>query len=118
MEAGRYNSRYKLTGNDQRRIRKINSMLYNKRLLLVILPVLCWNTIWAQKQFVHPGILHSKASLQHIYNVARHKIMPEYGSYELLRDHPLASAQYNMNGPYSIISRDGQYAYTKSKMEA
>jgi hypothetical protein len=72
----------------------------------------------AQKVFVHPGILHTKASLEHIYKVAQQKTMPEYGSYELLRDHPLASAQYKMNGPFTVISRDGQYAYTKSKMEA
>jgi hypothetical protein len=69
-------------------------------------------------RFVHPGILHSMASLDHIYEVAQKKIIPEYGSYELLRDHPLASADYKMNGPFAIISRDGPYAYTKSKMEA
>ena len=72
----------------------------------------------AQRAFVHPGILHTMASLNHIYEVAQKKIMPEYGSYELLRDHPLASSQYKMNGPFAIISRDGPYAYTKTKMEA
>jgi hypothetical protein len=72
----------------------------------------------AQKKFLHPGILHSTAGLNHIYKVAQQKTMPEYGSYELLRDHPLASASYKMNGPYTVISRDGQYSYTKSKMEA
>lgn len=71
-----------------------------------------------KKSFVHPGILHSQASLDHIFDVATKKTMPEYGSYELLMNHPCASAQYKMNGPFSVISRDGQYAYTKSKMEA
>ncbi|MDR3652200.1 MAG: alginate lyase family protein [Paludibacter sp.] len=70
------------------------------------------------KSFVHPGILHSQASLDHIFEVASKKTMPEYGSYELLKNHPCASPQYKMNGPFKIISRDGQYAYTKSKMEA
>ncbi len=71
-----------------------------------------------KKVFVHPGILHSQASLQRIYDVAQQKTQPGYGSYELLRDHPLSSANYKMNGPYTIISRDGEYKWTKSKMEA
>ena len=71
-----------------------------------------------KKNFVHPGILHSQASLNHIFEVAAKKTMPEYGSYELLMNHPCASAQYKMHGPFTVISRDGQYAYTKSKMEA
>ncbi|HET9571841.1 MAG TPA: alginate lyase family protein [Bacteroidales bacterium] len=44
--------------------------------------------------------------------------MPEYASYELLKNNPLASDQYKMNGPFAVISRDGAYGYTKSKMEA
>ena len=75
-------------------------------------------TISAQKAFVHPGILHSKASLNHIYDVVQKKTMPEYGSYELLQANPLASAQYKMKGPYKVISRDGPFQYTKSKIEA
>jgi len=71
-----------------------------------------------KKSFVHPGILHSRESLDHIFEVVTKKTMPEYGSYELLKNHPCASAQYKMNGPFRVISRDGQYAYTKSKMEA
>ena len=71
-----------------------------------------------KKSFVHPGILFSQASLDHIFEVASKKTMPEYGSYLLLKNHPYASARYMMNGPYRIISRDGQYAFTKSKMEA
>jgi len=67
---------------------------------------------------VHPGILHNQASLDRIYAIAQNKTMPEYGSYQLLKDHPCASARYSMNGPYRIISRDGEYAWTKSKMEA
>lgn len=70
------------------------------------------------KHFVHPGILHSQASLDHIAEVVKNKTMPEYGSYELLKNHPLSSFDYKMNGPYTVISRDGEYSYTKSKMEA
>ncbi|MES2775580.1 MAG: alginate lyase family protein [Bacteroidota bacterium] len=76
------------------------------------------NQIEAREKFVHPGILLSKASLDHIYAVAQKHTMPGYGSYELLRDNPLSSAGYKMNGPYKVISRDGAYAWTKTKMEA
>ena len=103
---------------------------YNSLFLLVIL--FCVNTstssqssnsdnnyhIRLKESFVHPGILHSQASLNHIFEVASKKTMPEYGSYELLKNHPCSSAQYKMNGTFSIIYRDGQYSYTKSKMEA
>jgi len=68
--------------------------------------------------FVHPGILFSQASLEHIRQVVENKTMPEYGSYEMLENQPLASADYKMNGPYVVISRDGKFAFTKSKMEA
>lgn len=76
------------------------------------------NGVGNKFQFIHPGILHSQASLNHLRQVVEYKTMPEFGSYELLKNHPLASAQYKMNGPFAVISRDGPYAYTKSKMEA
>src|SRR5882762_9549169 len=91
------------------RIRAIMSFL------VVVLSV---NHLQAQKTFVHPGILHNQASLDRIYAIAQNKTTPEYGSYQLLKSHPCASARYTMNGPYRIISRDGEYAWTKSKMEA
>ncbi len=70
------------------------------------------------KKFIHPGILHTQVSLDHIYKVVHQQLMPGYGSYLLLRDHPLSAANYTMNGPYKVISRDGEYRWTKSKMEA
>lgn len=70
------------------------------------------------KAFIHPGILHSHTSLDHISRVVANKTMPEYGSYELLMNHPLANDEYQMNGPYTAISRDGTFAFTKSKLEA
>lgn len=71
----------------------------------------------AQKPFIHPGILFTEASLNHIYQVAQKHTMPEYGSFGLLRDNPLSSAQYKMNGPYPTISRDGEFGWTKRNME-
>ncbi|HSC39192.1 MAG TPA: hypothetical protein VLD19_15020, partial [Chitinophagaceae bacterium] len=89
-----------------------------RAILSLLLVVFLAHHLQAQKTFVHPGILHNQASLDRIYAIAQNKTMPEYGAYQLLKDHPCASAQYRMNGPYRIISRDGEYAWTKSKMEA
>jgi hypothetical protein len=44
--------------------------------------------------------------------------LPAYGSFLLLQAQPLSSAQYVMNGPFAVIARDGDYRWTKSKMEA
>ena len=98
---------------------KVLPMKKTSLLILLIVPLAaaCLKT-QAQKAFIHPGILHTQASLNRMYTVAQQKIMHGYGSYELLRDNPVASADYTMNGPYDTISRDGKYAWTKSKMEA
>jgi hypothetical protein len=88
------------------------------RFLFLLLLLACSQAHAQRPPFVHPGILHTAASLAHIYSVAQHHTMPEFGSYELLRDHPLSSAQYKMRGPFTVISRDGAYAYTKSLFEA
>jgi hypothetical protein len=44
--------------------------------------------------------------------------MPEYSCYSLLSGNPLSSAEYKMKGPFAVISRDGDYSYTKSSFEA
>src|ERR1700748_2660159 len=67
--------------------------------------------------FIHPGVLHTQKEFDYLYKVVQQKIQPAYGSYLLLRDNPRASADYKMNGPYQTISRDGEYAWTKTKME-
>ena len=86
---------------------------------LSLLLLLVTSQLSAQRAaFVHPGILHSAADLAHIYSTAQNQAMPEYGSYQLLRDHPLSNAQYKMKGPFVVISRDGAYSYTKSSFEA
>lgn len=86
---------------------------------LALLLVLVTSQLYAQRPtFVHPGILLSAAALDRIYSVAQNKTMPEYGAYQLLRDNPLADAQYKMKGPFSVIARDGDYRATKSSFEA
>jgi hypothetical protein len=89
-----------------------------RAVLSLVLIAFSLTDLHAQKTFVHPGILFNQASLNRIYAIAQNKTMPQYGSYQLLKDHPCASAQYPMNGPFRIISRDGEFAWTKSKMEA
>ncbi|MBT2561005.1 alginate lyase family protein [Pedobacter sp. ISL-68] len=72
----------------------------------------------AQQKFVHPGILFSGSDLQRIYQAAQDKSSVGYTSFELLRNNPLASADYKMKGPFRVISRDGEFGNTKSLMEA
>lgn len=72
----------------------------------------------AQQKFINPGILFSSSDLQRIYQTAQDKSSVGYASFELLRDHPLASADYKMKGPFRVISRDGEFGNTKSRMEA
>ncbi|KAA6302748.1 MAG: alpha-glucosidase [Candidatus Ordinivivax streblomastigis] len=68
--------------------------------------------------FVHPGVLHTKKNIEHIRQLVKDKIEPAYGSYQLLKAHKSSQADYKMEGPFHIISRDGAYKFTKSKMEA
>lgn len=87
------------------------------RSILLLFTVLYSSLLVAQKPFVHPGILLTAADLTHLKAVADDHRMPEYGSYELLRDLPLSSADYKLKGPFRVISRDGDYSYTKSSFE-
>lgn len=81
---------------------------------------MCWLCTSSSKaqSFLHPGVLHSQKEFDHMAMIVQQKIQPAYGSYLLMKNNPRASADYKMNGPYQIISRDGEYAWTKSKMEA
>jgi len=72
----------------------------------------------AQQKFIHPGILFSSVDLQRIYQAAQDKSSAGYASFELLRDNPLANSDYKVKGPFRVISRDGEFRYTKSQMEA
>ncbi|MBW4889734.1 alginate lyase family protein [Mucilaginibacter sp. HMF5004] len=86
------------------------------RLILICLFALSAGKTQAQT-FVHPGVLHTQRDFDYLYNVVQQKTEPAYSSYLLLKDNLRASANYKMNGPYKIISRDGQYSWTKTKME-
>ncbi len=67
--------------------------------------------------FIHPGVLHTQKQFDYLYKVVQQKIYPAYGSYLLMKDNPRSSAEYKMNGPFKVISRDGEFGYTKTKME-
>ena len=69
------------------------------------------------QQFIHPGVLHSEKSLERIKRLVDQKAQPAYGSYEILAKLPEARADYQMKGPFEIISRDGKYGYTKGPSE-
>jgi len=88
------------------------------RLLFAILILFTISAVHAQKPFIHPGILFNIADLNRIYSTGKHTDAPGYASFLLLKDNPLAQADYKMKGPFKVISRDGEFANTKSNMEA
>lgn len=79
-------------------------------LSLLTLPV-------AAQEFIHPGLLHTQESLERIQSLVDRKAEPAYGSYRILNALPEAKANYSVRGPFEIISRDGQYSYTKDPSE-
>ncbi len=69
------------------------------------------------KDFAHPGILHTSASIDRMRDLVEARVEPAYGSYIQLRDHECSQPDYQMYGPFKVISRDGEYSWTKTKME-
>ena len=69
------------------------------------------------RKFVHPGILHTTQSIERMRAQIADKEYPAYGSFELLKSHHCSQADYQPFGPFEIISRDGEFRHTKSKME-
>lgn len=68
--------------------------------------------------FIHPGVLHTQKQFDYLIKVVKEKKEPAYSSYLLLKNYKCSSCDYKMIGPFKVISRDGDYAYTKSKMES
>lgn len=77
--------------------------------------VLC--TVLSARSFTHPGVLHNLKSFEVMKQQIEKKIMPAYGSWMILKAHPCSQFDYELRGPYKVISRDGEYAYTKGNME-
>lgn len=85
--------------------------------LIISLIGLCFCLQTYAKEFIHPGILHTKVSIERMRKQIADKEYPAYGSYELLKAHHCSQADYRPFGPFEVISRDGEYRHTKSKME-
>lgn len=65
-----------------------------------------YDEVGPEMEFTHPGILHSKGSLDRIRNFVNGNVSPAIESFRLLQQNPLSSHTYAMQGPFTIISRD------------
>ncbi|MDR3309201.1 MAG: alginate lyase family protein [Tannerella sp.] len=81
--------------------------------MLMMLPV----ALSAQK-FVHPGVIHTKTDIERMRRLVRDKTEPAYGSFLLLKEHKSSQSDYQIEGAFRVISRDGEFRHTKSRMEA
>lgn len=70
-----------------------------------------------ENKFIHPGILHTRESLERIRHYVDQKINPAYQSYLLLQADPCASSDYQLQGPFEVIARLGVNSYTKRPSE-
>ncbi|MDR1602120.1 MAG: alginate lyase family protein, partial [Tannerella sp.] len=68
--------------------------------------------------FIHPGILHTQADMEKLYQLVKNETEPAFSSFRLLKMHECAQADYRMKGPFPVIARDGEHRHTKSAMEA
>lgn len=69
------------------------------------------------QEFVHPGILHSREDLSRIRSFVEKRMEPAWGSWEKLYSDPKTSPHYQIKGPFPVISRADEYAYTKAPCE-
>lgn len=67
--------------------------------------------------FRHPGLLHSKASVERMRALRSDLNIVAMGSYKKLMEDAKASADYQMRGPFETIARDGQHGKTKGPSE-
>lgn len=68
-------------------------------------------------EFIHPGILHTEASLTRMKNFVNGNVSPAIDCYKLMEENPKASANYQIQGPFAIIGRLGAYKDTKIPSE-
>lgn len=70
-----------------------------------------------RRKFLHPGILHRSVDLDRIRGFVRQRQHPPWNSYEALSKLDTASGNYNLQGPFLYIARDGIHASTKTPVE-
>jgi alpha-glucosidase len=71
----------------------------------------------SDKKFAHPGVLHTRKDIENMRKMVKAQKEPAYGSFLLLKEHAFSQPDYKMQGPFRVISRDGEYRYAKNKME-
>ena len=71
-----------------------------------------------QKAFVHPGVLFTEKDFERMRRFISNTSSIAYGSYQLLKNHRFSQSNYVMSGPFEVISRDGEFGYTKGRMES
>lgn len=67
--------------------------------------------------FVHPGVTVTNDDIARMRTMVASQISPAYETYQALKLSPYASADYQMRGPYSIISRDATRYPEETKHE-
>lgn len=87
------------------------------RLNIVVMIMLSLSFCMQARKFVHPGILHTMQGIERMRGQIEGKEYPAYGSYVALKNHHCSQSDYKPFGPFEIISRDGEFRHTKSKME-
>ncbi len=87
---------------------------------IIVGPGMIKNPIYGsvkEKEFIHPGILHTNSDLERIRNYVRKEEFPPMGSYNVLKNMETSSSSYHINGPFPYIARDGVNAHTKTPTE-
>ncbi|MBR6129114.1 MAG: alginate lyase family protein, partial [Bacteroidaceae bacterium] len=85
-------------------------------ILLCILSTFC--SLGATgKNFVHPGLLHSREAIERTRGWVQHRNEVAMGSYEKLLRDAKAQSSYRIAGPFEVIARDGEHRRTKSASE-
>lgn len=59
-------------------------------------------------EFVHPGILHTTAAITRMQNFVNGNVSPAIDCYKLLQQNRLSLSSYEIQGPFTVISRFGQ----------
>lgn len=68
----------------------------------------------------HPGILHTTESIERMRTIAKRadSNTPAYQAYLKFKNDSRSQSNYTIRGPFEIIARDGDYAYTKNSFES
>jgi hypothetical protein len=69
------------------------------------------------QSFVHPGLLHDRASLERIRTNVRAGNEPWKTAFERLKSYSQASADYRMKGPFEQVSRDPLKGLHKAEVD-